>query len=86
MDLGKLWLAGAGAMVEAISGAWIWAQRAAALAAKVAPGAEEDTLIQEAGRSGTAALGAAIQGALAGGLLGMLAVFAYLYFTAPTGA
>ena len=30
-DLSKFWLVGAGALVGAIGGAWIWAQRAAAI-------------------------------------------------------
>jgi hypothetical protein len=82
-DLSKFWLVGAGGLVGAIAGAWVWAQRAAAIAAKAAQAAGDDALIQTAAHTGTAAFGAAIQGALAGGVLGMLAVFAYLYYSDP---
>jgi hypothetical protein len=84
MDYSKVWLAGAGALVGAIGGAWIWAQRAAWLAGKAAARAgEEDALIYTAANTGTAALAAALQGGMVGGVVGLAAVFAWFYFTDP---
>jgi hypothetical protein len=83
-DLSKLWMGGAGLLVGAIAGAFLWAQRAAALAHKAAERlGEDDALIQTAGNVGTSSLAAALQGALVGGILGLVAVFAYFYFTDP---
>jgi hypothetical protein len=85
LDYSKAWLAGAGALVGAVTGAWVWAQHAAAVAAKTAQAAgdEADALIHTAASTGTATLGAALQGAMVGGVLGLVAVFAWFYFTDP---
>lgn len=83
-DLGKFWIAGFSGLLGAIAGAWIWAQRAAAIAAKVAQNAGgDDALINTVARTGTGSLAAALQGAAVGGLLGLLAAGAYFYFSNP---
>ena len=83
LDFSKIWLAGAGSLVGAIAGAAVWAQRAAGLASRAAEKAGEDALIHAASNTGAQVLGAAIQGALVGGVLGAIAVFVYLYFSDP---
>ncbi len=83
LDWGKLALGGAGMLLGAISGAWIWAQRAAAIASAAAQKAGEDALIETARTAGTASLAASLQGAFVGGLIGLVAVGAYLYFSDP---
>ena len=82
-DLGKLWIAGFSGLLGAIAGAWIWAQRAAAAAAKVAQAAGEDALITTAARTGTDSLAAALQGAFVGGIIGLIAAGVYFYFSNP---
>lgn len=87
MDLSRAWMAGIGLLVGAIGGAWIWAQRAAALANQAAERAGgDDALIHAAGNVGVSALGAAVQGALVGGIAGLVAMLAYLYFSDPDRA
>jgi len=83
MDFSRLWLVGAGVLVGAIAGAYVWAQRAAALANKAAAAAGDDALITAARQMGTSTLGAALQGAMAGAVLGAALVAAYLYFSDP---
>jgi hypothetical protein len=82
-DISKFWIAGFSAALSAIAGAWIWAQRAASIAGKAAQDASDDGLIQAAANTGTASLGAALQGAMVGGVIGLVAAFAYFYFTDP---
>lgn len=79
----KVWLAGAGVLVGAITGAAIWGQRAAAIANKAAEAAGEDGLITAAAKVGTSSLAATIQGAMVGGFVGLIAVAAYMYFSDP---
>lgn len=83
LDISKLWIAGAGLLIGAISGAWIWAQRAAGIAHKAAERAGEDALIETASRVGTGSLAASLHGAFWGGLIGLAVGFAYLYFSDP---
>jgi hypothetical protein len=83
LDFGKVAVVGAGLLIGAIGGAWIWAQRAAAIAHRVAQAAGEDAMIEAARNVGTSSLGAALQGAMFGGILGLIAAGAYLYFTDP---
>jgi len=82
-DLGKLWIAAFSAVLFAIAGAWIWAQRAAAIAGKAAQAAGEDGLIQAVAQTGTNSLGAALQGAGVGAFMGLIAAGAYFYFSDP---
>jgi hypothetical protein len=82
-DIGKFWIAGFSAVLFAIGGAWIWAQRAAAIAGKAAQAAGEDGLIVAAAQTGTSSLVAALQGAAVGGILGLVAAGAYFYFSNP---
>jgi hypothetical protein len=82
-DLGKLWLLGAGLLVGAIGGAWIWAQRAAAMATRAAQAAGEDALINAARNTGTATIAASLQGALVGAIIGIVLVGAWIYFSDP---
>lgn len=82
-DLGKFWIAGFSAVLFAIGGAWIWAQRAAAIAGKAVQSAGEDGMIQAAAQTGTSSLAAALQGAAVGGVVGLVAAGAYFYFSNP---
>jgi hypothetical protein len=83
LDIGKLWIAGFSAVLFAIAGAWVWAQRAAAIAGKAMQAAGEDGLIQAAANTGTSSLGAALQGAGVGAVVGLIAAGAYFYFSDP---
>ena len=82
-DLGKLWIAGFSGLLGAIAGAWIWAQRAAGLAAKAGQSAGDDALITTAARTGTDSLAAALQGAFVGGIIGLILAGVYFYFSNP---
>jgi hypothetical protein len=84
MGIDKLWMGGAGFLVGAIAGGAIWGQRAAHLTNKAAEAAGgEDALIQTASRVGTTSLAAIIQGSFVGGIIGLVAVLAFLYFNDP---
>ena len=83
LDFSKIWLAGAGMLVGAIAGGYIWAHRAAAIANKAAERAGEDALIVAAQNVGMSSIAAALQGAFVGGIIGMVLVIAYMYFTDP---
>jgi hypothetical protein len=83
IDFGKVWLAGFGTVGGAIAGAWIWAQRAAAVASRKAQDAGDDALIEVARNTGVNSLGAALQGAFVGGIIGLILVIAYFYFSDP---
>jgi hypothetical protein len=86
-DLGKLWIAGFAGLLGAVGGAWIWAQRAAGIAAKVAQGTNaDDALIHTAANTGMSSLGAALQGAAFGAVLGLIAAGVYFYFSNPDRA
>jgi hypothetical protein len=82
-DFSKIWISGAGFLVGAIGGGYIWAQRAAAIANKAAEQAGEDALLEAARTVGTSSLGAALQGAFVGGMIGLVIMIAYFYFTDP---
>jgi hypothetical protein len=83
LELGKIWIAAGGFLIGAVAGAWIWAQRAAAIAAQVAQKAGEDALLEQARSAGTGALAAALQGAAVGGIIGLILAAVYLYFSDP---
>lgn len=86
-DLGKMWIAGFAGLLGAIAGAWIWAQRAAGMAAKVAQNTSaDDALIQTAANTGVSSLAAALQGAAFGAVLGLIAAGVYFYFSNPDRA
>ncbi len=82
MELTRLWVGAIGLLVGAIAGAWVWAQRAAALTRQAA-GSGEDALVNTAQTLAAHSVGAALQGALVGGLIGLAIAVAYLYFTDP---
>jgi hypothetical protein len=78
LDVGKIMLVGA------IAGGYLWAQRAAALVQqRAARAGEDDALIETARSVGTNSLGAALQGAFVGAIIGLLLMLAYFYFTNP---
>jgi chloramphenicol 3-O-phosphotransferase len=83
LDFAKIWLAGAGSLVGAIGGAWIWAHRAAGIAQAAAAKAGEDALLNQASSVGTSSLAAALQGAAVGAVIGVIGVLVYFYFTDP---
>jgi len=83
LDISKFWMAGAGFIVGAIAGGAIWGQRAAGIASKAAEKAGEDALISAATNIGTSSLAAILQGAFVGGVIGVVAVLAFLYFNDP---
>lgn len=87
-DLGKMWIAGFAGLLGAIGGAWVWAQRAAGIAAKVAQQGSnaDDALIQTAANTGVNSLAAALQGAAFGAVVGLIAAGVYLYFSNPDRA
>jgi chloramphenicol 3-O-phosphotransferase len=83
-DSSKFWLAGAGVLIGAITGAALWAQRAASLAAAAAAQkGGDDVLIETARTAGTSSLAAAIQGGIAGAIVGLILAVAYVYFSDP---
>src|SRR4051794_18102201 len=83
LDIGRVWLAGAGLLVGAITGAWIWAQHAAAAAQRAVQSVDaDDALIHAASQPGVP-IAAALQGAFVGGILGLAVALAYFYFTNP---
>lgn len=84
LDFGKFALGGAGMLVGAIGGAYIWAHHAASqVQQRATAGSEDDALIEMARHAGTHSLGAALQGAFVGAIIGLIVVAAYLYFTDP---
>jgi hypothetical protein len=83
LDIGKIWLGGAGLLIGAIAGGAIWAQRAAGIAEKAARAAGEDALMVATRTIGTSSLAAAIQGAIGGAIIGLILAVAYMYFTDP---
>ena len=83
LDIGKVWIGAIAVAVGAIAGGWIWAQRAAGIAARAAQAAGEDALLQQVRHTGFDALAATLQGAMGGAIIGAVAVLAYFYFTNP---
>lgn len=83
LDAGKIWLSAIAATVGAIIGGWIWAQRAAGMAARAAQAAGEDALIETVRNTGVNSLAAALQGGMVGAGVALVAAIAYFYFTNP---
>jgi hypothetical protein len=86
LDFAKVWLGGAAVAVGAIAGAWVWAQRAAALARRAAQAAGDDSLFEVARTTGVNTLAAAVHGAIGGAILGAVVAAAYFYFSNPDRA
>lgn len=83
LDIGKVWIGAIAVAVGAIAGGWIWAQRAAGIAARAAQAAGEDALLETVRHTGVNTLAAALQGAMGGAIIGVVLAFAYFYFTNP---
>src|ERR1051326_5524872 len=61
IDFSKVWLGGAGLLVGAIVGAWIWAQHAAATVQPALPGGDSDDALIHAVSHPRAPIAAALQ-------------------------